>query len=115
VPRIWIIDEYHLLLNDWEGRRAYYLRSKNGVDWEVDAGEAYTLGFDGYTDGTKVDWYKYERPKVLQDEHGRATHLYLPVIDIHKKKNKGGDGHSSENIVLPLVVGRRLEIVSPQV
>jgi hypothetical protein len=59
-----------------------------------------------------VRWYKYERPKILQDQYGRATHLYLAVIDVPKKEDLSKDNHSSKNIVLPLVVGRRLKILN---
>jgi hypothetical protein len=88
------------------------MRSKDGVHWKEDPGEAYTIDFDGYEDGTKVRWYKYERPKVVQDQHGRATHLHLAVIDVPKAEDKSKDNHSSKNIVLPLVVERRLEILN---
>lgn len=111
-PMVWRTEvQYHVLVNDWYGRTAYHLRSKDGVHWKEDSGEAYTIDFDGYEDGTKVRWYKYERPKVLQDQYGRATHLYLAVIDVPKKEDKSSDNHSSKNIVLPLVVGRRLRIL----
>jgi hypothetical protein len=33
------------------------------------------------------------------------------VIDVPKKEDKSSDNHSSKNIVLPLVVGRRLKIL----
>lgn len=112
-PMVWRTEvQYHTIVNDWHGRTAYLLRSKDGVHWKEDAGEAYTIDFDGYEDGTKVGWYKYERPKVLQDQYGRATHLYLAVIDVPKKEDKASDNHSSKNIVLPLVVGRRLKILN---
>ena len=104
--------QYHTIVNDWYGRTAYHLRSKDGVHWKEDPGEAYTIDFDGYEDGTKVRWYKYERPKILQDQYGRATHLYLAVIDVPKKEDLSKDNHSSKNIVLPLVVGRRLKILN---
>ncbi len=111
-PMVWRTEvQYHLIVNDWYGRTAYHMRSKDGVHWKEDSGEAYTIDFDGYEDGTKVKWYKYERPKVLQDQYGRATHLYLAVIDVPKKDDKSKDNHSSKNIVLPLVVGRRLNIL----
>jgi hypothetical protein len=111
-PMVWRTEvQYHTIVNDWYGRTAYHLRSKDGVHWKEDPGEAYTIDFDGYEDGTKVRWYKYERPKVLQDQYGRATHLYLAVIDVPKKEDKSSDNHSSKNIVLPLVVGRRLKIL----
>lgn len=112
-PMVWRTEvQYHLIVNDWYGRTAYHMRSKDGVHWKEDPGEAYTIDFDGYEDGTKVKWYKYERPKVLQDQYGRATHLYLAVIDVPKKADKAKDNHSSKNIALPLVVGRRLKILN---
>lgn len=112
-PMVWRTEvQYHAIVNDWYGRTAYHLRSKDGVHWKEDPGEAYTIDFDGYEDGTKVRWYKYERPKVLQDQHGRATHLHLAVIDVPKKEDLSKDIHSSKNIVLPLVVGRRLKILN---
>jgi len=112
-PMVWRTEvQYHTIVNDWYGRTAYHLRSKDGVHWKEDPGEAYTIDFDGYEDGTKVRWYKYERPKILQDQYGRATHLYLAVIDVPKKEDKSKDNHSSKNIVLPLVVGRRLKILN---
>ena len=114
-PMVWRTEvQYHTIVNDWYGRTAYHLRSKDGVHWKEDPGEAYTIDFDGYEDGTKVRWYKYERPKVLQDQYGRATHLYLAVIDVPKKDDKSKDNHSSKNIVLPLVVGRRLKILNAE-
>jgi hypothetical protein len=112
-PMIWRTEvQYHAIVNDWFGRTAYHFRSKDGVNWAMDPGEAYTVDFDGYEDGTKVGWYKYERPKVLQDKYGRATHLYLAVIDVPKKADLSEDDHSSKNIVLPLVVGWRLKILN---
>lgn len=111
-PMVWRTEvQYHTIVNDWHGRTAYHLRSKDGVHWKEDPGEAYTIDIDGYEDGTKVRWYKYERPKIMQDEYGRATHLYLAVIDVPKKEDLSKDNHSSKNIVLPLVVGRRLAIL----
>ena len=112
-PMIWRTEvQYHAIVNDWLGRTAYHFRSKDGVNWTMDPGEAYTIDFDGYEDGTKIGWYKYERPKVLQDQYGRATHLYLAVIDVPKKADLSKDDHSSKNIVLPLVAGRRLKILN---
>ena len=112
-PLIWRTEvQYHLIVNDWFGRTAYHFRSKDGVQWKMDPGEAYSTDFDGYEDGTKIGWYKYERPKILQDTHGRATHLYLAVLDVPKREDKGNDNHSSKNIALPLVVGRRLKILN---
>jgi hypothetical protein len=111
-PVIWRTEvQYHMIINDWEGRIAYHLRSKDGIQWKEDPGEAYAIGIDRYTDGTKVDWFKYERPKVLQDQYGRPTHLCLAVIDVMKDEDLPCDNHSSKNIVLPLVVERRVQIL----
>jgi len=101
-----------MVVNDWKGRTAYHMRSKDGVTWKEDPGEAYAIDIDRYEDGTKVGWYKYERMKVLQDEYGRPTHMYLAVIDVPKKEDLGKDKHSSKNIALPLVVERRLRILN---
>jgi hypothetical protein len=114
-PVIWRTEvQYHMIVNDWQGRLAYHQRSVDGINWTCDPGLAYTVGVDGYTDGTKVDWFKYERPKVFQDEYGRPTHLYLAVIDVPKWQDEGGDNHSSKNIVLPLLVERRLRVLNPE-
>lgn len=60
--------QYHLIVNDWLGRIAFYLRSKDGVNWVVDPGEAYMPGIAVHADGQAEDWFKYERLKVYQDE-----------------------------------------------
>ena len=71
-PVIWRDNvQYHLIVNDWLGRIAYYLRSADGVNWVEDAGEAYTPGIAYHEDGRVEDWYKFERIKVFQDEHAR--------------------------------------------
>ncbi|MBI1336291.1 MAG: hypothetical protein GC164_04945 [Phycisphaera sp.] len=114
-PFIWRSEvQYHMLINDWLGRIAYHMRSPNGLHWITDPGVAYTVGIDRYEDGTSVDWYKYERPKVLQDAFGRATHLYLAVIDVPKDQDKCNDNHSSKNIAHPLVVERRMWVLNTE-
>lgn len=66
-PVVWRTHiQYHLIVNDWLGRIAYYLRSKDGIHWKVEPGEAYLPGIARYEDGTVVDWFKHERIKVLQ-------------------------------------------------
>jgi hypothetical protein len=112
-PVVWRTEvQYHMLVNDWRGRIAYHMRSKDGIHWKTDPGMAYAVGVDSYEDGTKVDWFKYERPKVFQDNYGRATHLYLAVIDVAKREDLSSDSHSSKNISLPLVVERRLQMLN---
>ncbi|GHT43540.1 hypothetical protein AGMMS49965_17530 [Bacteroidia bacterium] len=106
--------QYHLIVNDWLGRIAYYLRSKDGVNWVVDPGEAYTHGFSIHEDGQVEDWFKYERMKVFQDEYGRAVQANFAVIDVLKNDDKGSDNHSSKNITIPLNPGLLLTILDSQ-
>jgi hypothetical protein len=114
-PVIWRTEvQYHMIVNDWQGRMAYHMRSVDGITWVTDPGFAYTKGFDGYEDGTKVDWFKYERPKVLQDKYGRPTHIYFAVIDVPKWQDEGSDNHSSKNIALPLVIEKRIQVMNTE-
>jgi hypothetical protein len=112
-PVVWKTNiQYHLIVNDWYGRIAYYLRSKDGVNWKVDPGEAYLPGIARYEDGTVVDWFKYERIKVLQDKYGRATQAHFAVIDTIKWDDLSNDNHSSKHICIPLTVGRLISILN---
>lgn len=114
-PVIWRTNiQYHMIVNDWFGRIAYHLRSKDGTVWKVEPGEAYLPGIATYEDGTVVDWYKYERIKVLQDEYGRAFQANFAVIDSSKWGDLGNDHHSSKNISIPLVKGRLLTILDDE-
>ena len=114
-PVIWRTNiQYHLIVNDWYGRIAYYLRSKDGINWKVDPGEAYLPGITKYEDGTEEDWFKYERLKVLQDDLGRATQAHFAVIDVLKKEDKGKDSHSSKHICIPLTVGRQIKLLNEE-
>jgi hypothetical protein len=114
-PVMWRTEvQYHMIVNDWQGRLAYHQRSPDGIRWKTDPGLAYTIGIDRYEDGTKVDWHKYERPRVLQDKFGRPTHFYLAVIDVPKHEELANDNHSSKTIALPLVVERRLKILNTE-
>jgi hypothetical protein len=103
--------QYHLIVNDWLGRIAYYLRSKDGVKWVVDPGEAYVPGISKHEDGTVEEWFKYERMKVFQDEYGRAVQANFAVIDTLKKEDKPNDNHNSKNITIPLNPGLLLTIL----
>lgn len=105
-PVIWRDSvQYHLIVNDWLGRIAFYLRSKDGVNWVTDPGEAYLPGIAFHTDGQKEDWFKYERIKIFQDEYGRAVQANFAVIDTLKHEDLPNDNHSSKNICLPLNPG----------
>jgi len=115
-PVLWRTSiQYHMVVNDWYGRIAYYLRSKDGLKWKVDPGEAYLPGIARYEDESEENWFKYERMKVLQDELGRATQAHFAVIDTLKHEDKSRDRHSSKHICIPLTVGRQLEILNQEV
>lgn len=112
-PVVWRDEvQYHLIVNDWFGRTAYYLRSKDGVHWVWDAGKAYDQDVVRHPDGHIERWHKLERPKVRLDRHGRATHFYLAGVDVAKEEDLGNDNHSSKSLVLPLTVGRRLTVLN---
>lgn len=111
-PVIWKTNvQYNMVVNDWLGRIAWYLRSKDGVTWKTDAGEAYMPGISKNEDGTEEGWFKYERMKIFQDKYGRATQANFAVIDVEKKFDIGSDNHSSKNIVIPLTVEKLLTIL----
>lgn len=102
--------QYHMIVNDWLGRIAFYLRSKDGINWVVDPGEAYTPGIAVHENGLVEDWFKFERIKIYQDEYGRAIQANFAVIDTLKPLDKPFDNHSSKNIGIPLNPGLLLSI-----
>ncbi len=114
-PVLWRTEvQYHMIVNDWYGRIAYHLRSKDGVHWKVDSGEAYMPGIAVSEDGKKDEWYKYERIKMFLDEHGRAIQANFAVIDYSKWEDKPNDIHSSKNISIPLTAGRILTLLGDE-
>lgn len=104
--------QYHLIVNDWLGRIAWYERSLDGLHWIVEPGEAYTHAFSRHADGTVEPWFKYERPKVFQDEYGRVTQMNFAVIDTLKNEDKPHDTHSSKNICITMNKGLLLEVLN---
>jgi hypothetical protein len=114
-PVIWKTNiQYHAIVHDWLGRIAYYMRSKDGIQWKLNPGEAYVPGIAVYEDGTRENWFKYERIKMLQDEYGRAVQANFAVIDTIKWDDKGSDNHSSKNIGIPLTYGKLLTILNDE-
>ena len=106
-PVVWKDDvQYNLIVNDWFGRAAYYLRSRDGMHWDWDQGLAYGPGIFRHDDGTVEDWHKIERPRVIQDAKGRATHMLFAVIDDAKEVDKPNDTHSSKAIVVGITPPR---------
>ena len=93
--------QYHMIVNDWLGRIAFYLRSKDGVNWVTDPGEAYMPGIAVHEDGRAEVWFKYVR----------AVQANFAVIDTLKNEDKPFDNHSSKNISIPLNPGVLLTIL----
>ncbi|MCQ2223830.1 MAG: glycoside hydrolase family protein [Bacteroidaceae bacterium] len=106
--------QYHLIVNDWLGRIAWYERSLDGLHWIVEPGEAYTHGFSRHADGAVEPWFKYERPKVFQDEYGRVIQMNFAVIDTLKAEDKPHDTHSSKNICISMNKGLLLEVLNTE-
>ncbi|WP_214611558.1 hypothetical protein [Zobellia barbeyronii] len=112
-PVLWKDEvQYHMMINAFWDYRAIYLRSPNGIHWKFNPGTAYTPDNTSYEDGTRTHWYKLERPHVLQDQYGRATHLSLAVIDVSKADDLARDKHSSKNIIVPLTVHKRIKMLN---
>lgn len=112
-PVVWRTNvQYHLIVNDWLGRIAWYLRSKDGVNWKPEPGEAYKPGVSKHVKGYIEAWHKYERIKMLQDEYGRAYQANFAVIDTLKKQDFGNDNHSSKLICVPLEKGKLLTLLN---
>ena len=112
-PTMWYDGvQYHMLINAFLDYRAIYLRSLDGINWKYEDGLAYTPTCTEYEDGTRTFWYKVERPNVLQDEYGRATHLSLAVTDVPKAEDYGNDNHSAKHLIIPLTVPKRLKTLN---
>ena len=112
-PVIWRDSlQYHLIVNDWLGRIAFYQRSKDGVHWITEDGEAYIPGISVHPNGEVEHWFKYERLKIFQDDHGRAIQANFAVIDTIKWEDLPGDRHSSKNICIPLKKGLLMEVLN---
>lgn len=106
--------QYHLIVNDWLGRIAFYQRSKDGLHWVTEQGEAYVPGVSFHKDGEVEHWFKYERAKVFQDSFGRAVQMNFAVIDTIKWNDLPGDHHSSKNICIPLNKGLLLSVLNDE-
>lgn len=114
-PVIWRSrHQYHAIYNHAQDRKSGYMRSIDGVHWKNEEGLPYDVSTTFYTDGTMNKWYKFERPKVVQDDFGRATYLSLAVMDVAKSEEKANDNHSSKNMVMPLVVEKLITILNEE-
>lgn len=114
-PVIWkSLHQYHAIYNHAVDKKSVYMRSLDGITWGIEPGAAYDKSIFEYPDGTKNEWCKFERPKVMQDELGRATHLSLAVMDVEKHLDLGNDNFSSKNTIMPLVVEKIVEIINAE-
>ncbi|WP_111709804.1 glycoside hydrolase family protein [Lutibacter citreus] len=113
-PVIWKDEvQYNLIMNDAFGRKAYHLTSEDGIhNWTYEEGIAFDPTILQRVGGTLGNWWKLERPKIRQDKYGRATHINFAAIDTLKSFDLANDNHSSKNIVLPLLVQKKLEILN---
>ncbi|GAA3615199.1 glycoside hydrolase family protein [Flavivirga amylovorans] len=112
-PFVWKTNiQYHAIVNDWKGRVAWHLRSKDGIKWVREDGEAYRPGIAKRFNGTKEEWFKYERIKLLQDKYGRAYQANFAVIDTLKHFDLGSDRHSSKLICIPMEKGKLVEVLN---
>ena len=94
---------YHVTVNKWDSRNAYYLTSENGIDgWKLNHGSAYQPDEDflRYEDGTVNHWNKIERPNVYIED-GVVKAMTFSVIDVPKEQEAGNDDHGSKVIVVP--------------
>ena len=93
---------YHIIVNDWDARQAYYLTSSDGLSWTKHDGLAYTpkADFLRCADGTVNRWTKIERPNVYI-ENGVVKAMTFAVIDVQKEDDLGDDDHGSKVIVVP--------------
>ena len=107
-PVLWRDEvQYHLVVNDWLGRVAWYLTSPDGFNWTTQPGEAYRPGIARVAGGVTNEWFKYERMRVTTDVYGRVFQANFAVIDCVKREDRGGDIHSSKNITIPVRGPRR--------
>jgi len=93
---------YHIVVNSWSEKKAFHLRSKDGIKNWTNEGLAFDPKSDflRYTDGTVNHWCKIERPGVfIQNDH--VTHFTFAVIDVEKENDLGNDSHNSKVIVVP--------------
>ena len=112
-PLVWKDNvQYNLIVNDWFGRVAHYMRSADGVHWIEEEGEAYVPGVSFHKDGYVEYWYKYERLHVYQDSYGRPIQANFAVIDTLKKEDFSNDNHNSKNISIPMNPGMLLTLMN---
>jgi len=93
---------YHVVVNSWSDKKAFHLRSRDGIRNWTNEGTAFDprSNFLRYTDGTVNHWTKIERPGVYIED-GHITHWTFSVIDCEKENDGGNDSHNSKVIIVP--------------
>jgi hypothetical protein len=114
-PVIWRSrHQYHVIYNKAQLERSLYMRSLNGIDWKNEYGYPYIAGGSYfYTDGTVNKWQELERPKVIRDNFGRATHLAIAVTDYERNMSNLPE-HCSKNTIMPLQTEKLIYIESDE-
>ena len=114
-PVIWRSrHQYHVIYNKALLERSLYMRSLNGIDWKNEYGYPYLAGGElSYTDGTTNKWHEMERPKIIRDDLGRASHLCVGVTDYIRNKSNIPQ-HGSKSLIIPLQKERLISILSEQ-
>ncbi len=108
--------QYYMIVNDYDAKVASLSRSLDGIHWVNEPGVAYKTGIIKHANGDAEGWYKLERPKIQTDDTGRATYIHFAAIDAVKDADTGpNDGHSSKNIIAPLVKSRLIEVLNADV
>ena len=112
-PVIWRSrHQYHVIYNKAKLERSLYMRSLNGIDWKNEYGYPYVAGQEHrYTDGTVNKWHELERPKVILDKLGRATHLTMGVTDF-VRNDSTMPKYGSKNHIFPLQTEKLISIES---
>lgn len=114
-PVIWRSrHQYHVIYNKAQLERSLYMRSLNGIDWKNEYGYPYIAGAPlSYTDGTVNKWHELERPKVIRDDIGRASHLCMGVTDYHRNQSNMPK-YGSKSLIIPLQTEKLIHILSDQ-
>lgn len=108
--------QYYMLVNDYDAKVGNLSRSLDGIHWINEPGVAFKTGIIKHINGDIEDWHKLERPKIQTDNIGRASYIQFAAVDAVKDADKGpNDGHSSKNIIAPLVKSRLIDVLNTDV
>ena len=102
--------------NTWGGKNVKSRDVTNGIE---DPEWSYWCGYPIRDEKCMTvplvsDWFKFERIRFLQDEHGRPTHVHFAVTDIAKHDDLSKDSHNSKLIIIPMRVAQQLEMLNTE-